>query len=134
VDHNVSINDFPDTPAPESLETTFTSGNITNESGIGQTTDDAARILAQFNQVVAPQSFGAGGEGSGPDTGETTVWETPYYAMPGGPVLDRFDEIQMESALKADNLVTRASFEHAMQIWYVVDEFEDRGIQSFGRP
>jgi hypothetical protein len=133
-DHQVSINDFPDTPSPESLETVQEVGSISDTRAVGEATEDGARILAKFNQVVAPQAFGNNGEGSGPDTGETTVWEIPYHDMPGGPVLDRFDEIQMETALKADNLVTRCSFEHAVQIWYVVDEFEDRGIQSFGRP
>jgi len=128
------INQVPSFDVEDDVEVVTEQGNPTEITESAASDNEAANTFAFFNQVAAPQYFGAGGEGGGADTGETVVWEVNYAALGGGPVLDRFDDIVIESALKGDTVDTGISNEHRVQIWYKVDEFEDRGIQSFGRP
>lgn len=96
---------------------------------------DAANQLFRINQVVATDyldpSSGAGGVG---DTGETTVIEGNFMEMGGGPVLDRFDDINVRSGVKSDNVNGLLSNEINLQLYYKVDTFESNRTRTFGRP
>jgi hypothetical protein len=134
-DFKVRINDPASADTPDDTEAVVLDGNPTVTRQVGNALNDAANELFRGNVVVAPLfQDDATGVGGGGDTGETAIVETDFMSMGGGPVLDRFDDIKIESSVNSSNIVDEVHNEARLQLYYRVDDFEDRGIQSFGRP
>ena len=134
-DISAFINQQENAQAPDELETFVDRGSPTDVNQAGSVRLDNAGQLFKMNHVVHPQFLDAtSGAGGGSDGGETDEYLLNFAELGGGPVLDRFDDIVLRSALKASNVVTQAKTEVRLQCWFKVEEFEDRGIQSFGRP
>jgi hypothetical protein len=122
--------------ADESVDILETSGNrVPSGQTVATSAPDAANEIFQGNLVVHPMFQDAtNGTSGGSDGAETLVLETNYMELGGGPIVDRFDDVVVSSNLNSTNIVTEVKSEMNVQFWYKVAEFEDRGIQSFGRP
>lgn len=134
-DYKVFINELDSAQDSEKEETTVTGTGVQNPVQNALTRNEAANLIFDFNNVVQPGfREAADGVGGGSDGGETEILEMDYMEMGGGPVLDRFDDIKLKVSTSASSVVTKVSSEVRCQFYYRVEEFEDRGIQSFGRP
>jgi len=131
VDFQGRINDAAQVSSADNVD--FENQNVTG-SPFSNVQNDAGRVFYTANLVAHPQFLDdTSGAGGGGDT-NNVVLETDYTKLGGGPVVDRFDDIELFQFLKATNIVTEVKCEHKTQIWYRVAEVEDRGMRSFGRP
>jgi hypothetical protein len=133
-DHRLFINEVSG-DAPQSVNVTeFGSPSLfDNTAGPNPIFDDAG-FLFIFNQVTAPQAFGNNGEGSGGKSNPTNMFRVNFRdEFGGGPIVDRFDDINYQMALNATNVVTLCKSEARIQLYYSVEEVEG-AVNAFGRP
>lgn len=126
LDHGIKVNDVSTVGA--AVEDT---GGNAFEIAANQTDD--LGLLYESNQVIGG-GFEDDTNGNGGSAGHqpATIYDIDFAkTFGGGPILDRFDEITVQSDIKAQNHVGKARSELRVALYYNVMETDE--VDVFGR-